>query len=109
MRRPRAVDPGIRVSPDERDTLAALAPIRVTLEKHVREHMSALLGKEAPDHAVLAEVEVLWTLVLEAFRRGIRGMHEGLHRSEGVDHEMADQAMDYALAVGLRPPTKGGR
>lgn len=105
MRRPRATDPGIRVSPDERLTLIALAPLRATLEKYVTRRYEVLTGKAEP-HAVAAEVELLWTIILEAFRRGVRGMHEGLHRGEGVDHEMLDQAMSFALIEGLNGPTK---
>lgn len=97
MRRPRTIDPGIRVSPDERAIYAALAPLRTTLEAHVAQRHAQLRGKEPDPHAVTAEVEVLWTLVLEAYRRGVSSLHQGLRRAEGIDHEMLSQSLDFAL------------
>lgn len=103
--RPRATDPHIRVSPDERAALIQLAPLRLTIERIVTQRHEQLRGTDADPHAVQADVELLWVVVLEAFRRGVRGMHKGLHRNTGVDHEMLDQAMQFALIEGLNGPT----
>ncbi len=68
----------------------------------------AQLGGKDPDPArVAADVEICWTLILEAFRRGVQGVHEGLHRAEGIDHAMIDQSLAFALTTGLAPQKKG--
>ena len=109
MPRPRTADPGIRLGPDERDALVTLAPLRTTLERHVLTRTRQLLGREPTQPELKAEVELLWTIVLEAFHRGVRGIHRGLHRAEGVDHEMLDESLAFALEAGLKsapPPPK---
>jgi hypothetical protein len=106
MSRPRSTDPQIRVSPDERAALMQLAPLRTTIERIVTQRHEQLLGRPADPRAVNAEVEMLWTIVLEAFRRGVRGLRQGLHRGSGIDHEMLDQALQFALIEGLNAPEK---
>lgn len=104
--RPRSTDPQIRVSPDEREALIQLAPLRTTLERIITQRHEQMLGKEADPRAVNAEVELHWAIVLEAFRRGVRGLTAGLHRGTGIDHEMLDQALQFALIEGLNAPAK---
>ena len=108
MSRPRATDPQIRVGPEERQALVQLAPLRTTLERMVTQRHEQLLGRQADPVAVHAEVDQLWVIVLEAFRRGVRGVHTGLHQGTGIDHEMVDQALQFALIAGLTGPKKKG-
>jgi hypothetical protein len=92
-RRREAPDP--RVSPDERRTLTAIAPLRVTTERLVR-RMHQQRG-QVDERGVEVDTEQLMTVVLEAYRRGVTAMHQGLHRAEGIDHGLMDEALDFAL------------
>lgn len=92
--------------------LKRLKGVRDTVARLVRGiHVDAARARDELQHGVSAEdvlaqhahlverdVEAVYAVALEAYRRGVDAMHAGMHRSEGVDHEMLDQAMQYANA-----------
>lgn len=84
------------VGAEERYTLRQLAPMRRTLEQLLRQvHERNPRGVIEPELA--ADVERMWTVVLEAYRQGVETMTRGLHRAEGVDHEMISEAAEYGM------------
>ncbi len=87
--------PEVSISDVERGVIKQLVPLRRTLEKLVRSQHE----RHGPvsESACAADVEVVWTLLLEAFGRGVNAMRSGLHQGEGVDHEMVDAAVSFAL------------
>lgn len=87
--------PEVSISAEERSVIRQLVPIRRALEKLVRSQHE----RHGPvsESAWSADVEVHYTLLLEAFDRGVSAMRVGLHRGEGVDHEQLDVAIGYAL------------
>jgi hypothetical protein len=87
--------PEVAISADERGVIKQLAPLRRTLEKLVRSQHE----RHGPvsESAYAAAVELHYTLLLEAYNRGVSTMRVGLHRGEGVDHETLDDAISYAL------------
>lgn len=46
--------------------------------------------------AIEQAMGVLQECLRLASSAGATAMHEGMHRAEGVDHEMLDQALEYA-------------
>jgi hypothetical protein len=87
--------PEVSISADERGVVKQLAPLRRTLEKLVRSQHE----RHGPvsESAYAAAVELHYTLLLEAYNRGVSTMRVGLHRGEGVDHEMIDASVAFAL------------
>jgi hypothetical protein len=95
----KSSEPDTRIGPEERQALSVLAPVRVTLERIVKKSLeqAAGPGKPIPEAQLRMVVDAHWALVLEGFRRGVRLMQRGLHRGEGLDHTMIDQAVDFAM------------
>lgn len=94
------------VTAEERQVLGTLAPLRRTVTSLVtRMHEALGPSGELDARRLEADVEALWTVVLEAYRRGVGAVHAGMHRAEGIDHAMADEALDFAL----REIREGGR
>jgi hypothetical protein len=90
--------PDTSASAEEREALSRLAPLRRTLEGLVRRQLQRQgPRREIPEREVDAAVAGHWTLILEAYRLGVRQVARGLHRAEGLDHEMVTQSLDYAL------------
>lgn len=89
--------PDTSASTEERQALSVLAPLRSTLERMMQRQLTIALGKPPESRLLSSMVERHWTLILEAYRQGVRTVNRGLHRAEGLDHEMVDQAVDYAL------------
>jgi hypothetical protein len=87
--------PEVSISADERGVIKQLAPLRRTLEKLVRSQHER--HGPASESAYAADVELHYTLLLEAYHRGVSTMRVGLHRGEGVDNEQLDVAIGYAL------------
>jgi hypothetical protein len=87
---------------DERRALQALAPLRTALERLVEQRHRMLTPGGEPNRQLLeAEVELLWTLMLDAFRRGASLVHHGMRRAEGLDRRLADEALEYGLTAVL--------
>lgn len=92
--------PDFTISKDDQEALGVLAPIRVTVERIARRRhdlyaRAAKLPVNEP--AILADVEAMWSVVLETYRRGCSMVVRGLRVAEGVDHEMIDDALEYGL------------
>lgn len=85
------------VSEDEKRALHVLAGVRVTIERLVRRMHE---DRGVVDEAKLkADTEAMWTVALEAYRRGATEVHWAMHNyGEGVDHEMLDESFEYALS-----------
>jgi len=90
-------EPDFSASPEEREALRTLAPVRATLERITRKTLERAGGGELDPLQLRIAVEAHWTLILEGYRRGVRMVHRGLHRAEGLDHALVDQAVDFAL------------
>lgn len=100
MAKSSSANPGhVGIGADERAVLSLLAPLRKSLERIVQERHVMLTGGPPDPKLLQAEVELLWTVVLAAFQRGVSVMHRGMHRAEGVDHKLADEALNYALST----------
>lgn len=85
---------------EEREALTTLAPVRMTLERVTRKMLERAAGPTAPPidpKLVELAIEAHWTLILESYRRGVRLVHRAMHRGEGLDHQMIDQAVDFAM------------
>lgn len=90
--------PDTNASAEEREALSRLAPLRRTLEGLIRRQLQRQAPRaEIPEREIQAAVAGHWTLILEAYRLGVRQVARGLHRAEGLDHEMVAQSLDYAL------------
>jgi hypothetical protein len=87
--------PEVSVSSGERGVIRQLVPLRATLEKFVRAQHERHGPMNEPTYS--ADVEVLWTLLLEAYTRGVGAVRTGLHQGEGIDHEMVDESVAFAL------------
>lgn len=91
-------EPDTNATSEEREVLTTLSPVRITLERITRKMLErAAPGAPVDDKLVLLAVEAHWTLILESYRRGVRMVHRAMHRGEGLDHQMIDQALDFAL------------
>ena len=91
-------DPDTNATSEEREALTILSPVRMTLERVTRRMLErANGGQPVDDKLVQLAVEAHWTLILESYRRGVRMVHRAMHRGEGLDHQMIDQAIDFAL------------
>lgn len=100
MAKPSTPNPGqLGLGPEERAALHLLAPLRKSLARIVTQRHQMLTGTAPDPKLVEAEIELLWTVVLAAFQRGISVMHRGMHRAEGIDHKLADEALDHALST----------
>jgi hypothetical protein len=93
--------PHTGISAEERAVFKRLAPLRVTLERYVR-GIHARIPTSTED-AFNADCEILWTLMLESYSRGVGNLRRGLQQGEGVDHEMLDEAITFALEKGKTP------
>lgn len=87
--------PEVSLGAGERGVIKQLVPLRATLEQFVRAQHERHGPVQGPSYS--ADVEVLWTLLLEAYTRGVSAVRTGLHQGEGVDHEMVDQSVAFAL------------
>lgn len=91
------IDPTI--SPAEDNVYRTLQPVRKTLVRLVasfhNEHVPA-----SSEQLRAAHVELMWTLMLESYQRGMASLRQGLQSVEGVDSPMIDQAIEYALEKG---------
>lgn len=89
--------PDTSASSEEREALSTLAPVRTTLERMLRRQLARGRTPPPAEPEIQAALAQHWTLILEAYKRGVRTVTRGLHRAEGLDHEMVDQALDFAL------------
>lgn len=97
-----APPPHTNIGADERLALQTLAPIRKALERLLEQRHRMLSPGHEPNRQLLeAEVELVWTLILDAFRRGASLVHHGMRRAEGIDRRLADEALDYGLSAVL--------
>lgn len=91
------IDPTI--SPAEDNVYRSLQTVRKTLVRLVenfhKEHVPA-----SSEQLRAAHVELMWTLMLESYNRGMASLRQGLHTVEGVDQDMIDQSIEYALEKG---------
>lgn len=79
----------------ERATLRVLAHIGRTVPAALEEERAAHLAPYAA--AITRDVEILARAVAAARDEGIGAVHQGLHALTTTDHDLLDQAVEYAV------------
>lgn len=86
------------ISESEKSLYRDVAGMRAVVERVV-ERMHARFSSAPSEAAIAADVEILWSTILEAYRRGAGSVRTALHAGEGVDRAMLDQAFDQAITA----------